>query len=279
MYAVKFPTKHFNLSVHPVMAVIIISWSIGMLLTGLKFAMSLKIYTAFIFVLAFCIPSIIIIVCYCIIFHAAVKMMKASNQTGKLTREIHVAKTVSVIISLFIFCWLPFFVVNMIYIYCKENCDDKPIWPAYLTKLIHYSNSMMNFFVYAVRSPDFRRSFKAILFKCNTSGLRERIRTFSESIASIAARSRTSSERQSFLNDNQHNHQADDIHNGNHITLEQKPRMQKLRFNTRNSHISFSSFSSEHSVFENDVSPSSNDSPPYLEKIGEITEDCEKQEF
>lgn len=205
MFAVKFPAKHFNLKSPPVFFGIIGTWVGGLIFTGTKFAVKLdedyRIYTATIFTLAFLVPLIVIIMSYLMIFMAAVRMMKATNQPGTLQREIHIAKTISVIIALFLFCWMPFFIVNMVFAFCDDFCDDlrKYRWLIPVSKMMHYSNSMMNFFVYAVRSPDFRRTFKAILFKCDTSSLKERVRTISES---IATRGRAASDRISFLHDN-----------------------------------------------------------------------------
>ena len=38
---------------------------------------------------------------------------------------------------------------------------------------------MMNVFVYAVRSPDFREMFKSLLFRCDTRGINGRLKSFS----------------------------------------------------------------------------------------------------
>lgn len=168
MYAVKFPTRHFNLSTFPVILVVIGTWSIGIILTGLHGAINdNREYTAIVFVVGYCLPLALIVTCYSAIFYAAIHMMKALNQVGRIHNEIKIAKTICIIICLFIFCWTPFFIVNMVYVYCTKDCLGKPLWPAYLTKMIHYSNSMMNFFVYAAKNPDFRAAFKAIFSKCN----------------------------------------------------------------------------------------------------------------
>ena len=169
MYAVKFPTQHFNLSSFPVILVVIGTWSVGIILTSLHGAINdYREYTAIVFVLGYCLPLAIIVTCYCVIFYAAVHMMKVLNKVGRIHNEIKIAKTICIIICLFVFCWTPFFVVNMVYVYCAKDCQGKPLWPAYLTKMIHYSNSMINFFVYAAKNPDFRVAFKSIFSKCNT---------------------------------------------------------------------------------------------------------------
>nr|XP_047127598.1 uncharacterized protein LOC101239810 [Hydra vulgaris] len=186
MFAVKFPTRHYNLSSAPVFVVIAFTWFIGIAFSGARFFIplnSLRWYTAFIFVFAFALPLFIIVVSYCVIFYCAILMMREnSNQDGKTKQELRVAKTISVIIGLFLFCWSPFFILNMVYAFCKDiHCNKLPLWLTNVTKLLHYSNSMMNFFVYGYRSPDFRHSFRAFT-KCNLSLIEGRVRSLSESI-------------------------------------------------------------------------------------------------
>lgn len=181
MYAVKRPTSHFNLSRKPIYASISLTWAIGICLTLVNIFLfdRNKIITTFvIFTLAFLVPLIIIIVSYILIFAAAYKMIEADNhKNNRLSRDIQIAKTISVIIGLFFFCWAPFFSINLAYVLC-ETCTDWGI-PVSVTKLLHYSNSMMNVFVYAARSPDYRDTFKALLCKCDTTEVRSRLRTMS----------------------------------------------------------------------------------------------------
>ncbi|XP_057307485.1 octopamine receptor Oamb-like [Hydractinia symbiolongicarpus] len=271
MFAVKFPTTHYNLDRLPVIIAMCVTWVLGIVFTAIKVALPLPIYTTCIFVMAFIVPLLIIIFSYCVIFYAAMNMIRASNQPGRIVRELHVAKTISFIIGLFIFCWMPFFIVNMVVVHCGSSCRDFPMWLIYLSKMMHYSNSMMNFFVYAVRSPDFRRSFKAILFKCDTSTLRERIRTFSES---VVTRSRSASERYSFVHDNHENGQANGYSSGNghvrsngHLSTTEV-RFSKLRTSSfKTSRLSNTSNCTDASVVE---SSSSNGSrTPYVDTISE----------
>ena len=79
---------------------------------------------------------------------------------------------------------MPFFVINMVWVFCSDFCDQKRNnrWVIHFSEMVHYANSAINFFVCAVRLPDFRRAFKAILIKCMRCAFRERVRTFSESI-------------------------------------------------------------------------------------------------
>ena len=158
----------------------------GFLLAAVRFSFhedntsAIKVYTVVILVFAFIIPLAIIIFSYVVIFYVASNLLQAANQES-LSRELRVAKTISVIIGLFIFCWMPFFVINMLFIFGGDDngLSQHADWAVGLTKALHYSNSMMNFFVYAVRSPDFRDTFKALVFKCNATNLREQWRNIS----------------------------------------------------------------------------------------------------
>lgn len=184
MYAVKYPANHHNLSNKPFFITIAMTWLIGVVMTGLKFAVDEKPYTMLILWMVFLLPLTIIVLCYFVIFYTARNMFVATNQEGNLSRDLQVAKTISIIIGLFVICWLPFFTINIVYYYgsigAKKFIILNGIDLMSLTKGLHYANSMMNFFVYAVKSPDFRDAFKELL--CNRFDgkvIRERLRTMS----------------------------------------------------------------------------------------------------
>ena len=126
--------------------------------------------------------------------------MRPSNQDRNLSRELQVAKTISIIIGLFVLFWMPFFVINMYFVFCDNwytegKCLENNTnyeWFVHFAKALHYSNSMMNFFVYAVRSPDFRETFKALVFnKCNTVKLRQRLETLTVNYKGFSLRNKS----------------------------------------------------------------------------------------
>ena len=165
--AVKYSTAHMNLSQRPVIGAIIATWFIGVILSASMYGVTANIklshyiYTASIFTVGYLIPLAVITASYCIIFYKAVHMMKASNENVNTMREIRVAKTISLVIGLFVISWSPFFLVNMVFVFC--GACARPKWLVYVSKAMHYGNSAMNFFVYSVRSPDFRNFFKKVL--------------------------------------------------------------------------------------------------------------------
>ena len=220
LYAVKYPTEHFNLTSKPVFIIMACTWVVGIVICTLKFALpTLKAFTIVVLIAAFIIPLVVIIVSYVIIFKTARKLMRPSNQDRNLSRELQVAKTISIIIGLFVLFWMPFFVINMYFVFCdnwytKEECQENNIkykWFVHLAKALHYSNSMMNFFVYAVRSPDFRETFKALVFnKCNTVKLRQRLETLTVNYKGFSLRKKSQRDSETkFINQYFNQHKTD----------------------------------------------------------------------
>ena len=83
-----------------------------------------------------------------------------SRKLAKFTKEKKAAKTLGTVMGIFIICWLPFFITNVISGICGQigvECILSPhiVWPV-LTWL-GWINSAMNPFIYAYCSKDFRR--------------------------------------------------------------------------------------------------------------------------
>ncbi|XP_066927373.1 histamine H2 receptor-like [Clytia hemisphaerica] len=186
MAAVRHPTHHYNMSSRPVFAAIFLTWFIGFILFGIKIWIGLtrmEEYTISIFIVSFALPLAIIVFSYIVLFKSAYSLQRADNQTRaqSIHRDMQIAKTISIIVGLFVLCWAPFFGMNLLFIVCMRCLSIQDfVLLVSIAKVMHYSNSMMNFFVYAVRSPEFKRTFKVLLsFECTTDNLRHKIRTVS----------------------------------------------------------------------------------------------------
>lgn len=89
------------------------------------------------------------------------------TQVKRFRMETKAAKTLAIIVGLFIFCWLPFFTMYIIRPFC-EDCIDPLLFSVLFW--LGYCNSAVNPMIYALFSKDFRFAFKRIICKCFCSG-------------------------------------------------------------------------------------------------------------
>jgi hypothetical protein len=85
------------------------------------------------------------------------------RQKISLTRERRLSRTLGIIISVFLLCWLPFFVVYLLSAfidvseYMQEPLPTLILWLGYI-------NSAVNPLIYTIFNVEFRTAFKRLLF-------------------------------------------------------------------------------------------------------------------
>lgn len=88
----------------------------------------------------------------------------------RLPKERKTAITLVMITGMFFAAWLPFFIVNMLSLYCLTTClpldERKLLIIVEFTKWLHYSNSAINAVIYAFRDPEMRKTFISLLWPC-----------------------------------------------------------------------------------------------------------------
>ncbi|KAM8961132.1 adenosine receptor A2a [Pelodytes ibericus] len=116
------------------------------------------------------VPLLLMLGIYLRIFMAArrqLKQMKLKVTCGErsrttLQREVHAAKSLAIIVGLFVFCWLPLHIINCFTLFC-ETCERPPPWLMYFAILLSHVNSVVNPLIYAYRIREFRHTFRKIL--------------------------------------------------------------------------------------------------------------------
>ncbi|KAL1492090.1 hypothetical protein ABEB36_012583 [Hypothenemus hampei] len=107
------------------------------------------------------------------ILSAVVKASPSTNSNQKklrfqLAKERKASTTLGIIMSAFIFCWLPFFVLALIRPFLAVTTTVLNTLSS-LFLWLGYTNSLFNPIIYATLNRDFRKPFKAILyFRCGS---------------------------------------------------------------------------------------------------------------
>ncbi|XP_052771864.1 dopamine receptor 1-like isoform X1 [Mya arenaria] len=124
--------------------------------------------------ISFYIPCIVMLALYCKLYMYAREQVRCINSTlvhnqigdsrnsGQASRlsDHKAAVTLGVIMGVFLFCWLPFFILNLYEAYAKNT----PIIVFQILTWLGYFNSCLNPIIYSIFNSEFRNAFKRILF-------------------------------------------------------------------------------------------------------------------
>ena len=140
-----------------------------------------KAYTILVFITGFTMPFCFIGFIYpSILVSVRTRNRRLSKKRLELRicyeRQKKTAKTILVITVLLFIAWLPFFLINVIAIFCLDCIATFSDFPKVIAfaKWMHYSNSAVNPFVYAYRNREMRKAFRKTYETCRQSAGRLR---------------------------------------------------------------------------------------------------------
>ncbi|KAK1170171.1 5-hydroxytryptamine receptor 1D-like [Acipenser oxyrinchus oxyrinchus] len=105
----------------------------------------------------------------CLNHHVQVTVSDALLERKRISaaRERKATKTLGIILGAYIVCWLPFFIITLVYPICT-TCWFHPTLVDFFTWL-GYINSLINPIIYTMSNEDFKHAFQKLMrFRCCT---------------------------------------------------------------------------------------------------------------
>ncbi|CAK6961801.1 somatostatin receptor type 2 [Scomber scombrus] len=133
-------------------------------------------YTSFIiytFFIGFFLPLAVICMCYLLII---VKVKSSGMRVGSTKRkrsERKVTRMVSIVVAVFVLCWLPFYIFNVTSVTSSINPTSAVKSTFDFVVVLGYANSCANPILYAFLSDNFKKSFQNVLCLKKVAGLDE----------------------------------------------------------------------------------------------------------
>uniref|UniRef100_A0A8D0DU29 Somatostatin receptor 5 n=1 Tax=Salvator merianae TaxID=96440 RepID=A0A8D0DU29_SALMN len=128
------------------------------------------IYTS---VLGFFGPLLVICLCYLLI---VIKVKSSGIRVGSTRRrrsERKVTRMVVVIVVVFVFCWLPFYIVNIVNLIFILPEEPTLVGIFCFVVILSYANSCANPILYGFLSENFKQSFQKVLCLCKGNGIED----------------------------------------------------------------------------------------------------------
>ncbi|XP_015514451.1 somatostatin receptor type 2 [Neodiprion pinetum] len=118
-------------------------------------------FTLYTFILGFAIPLILILIFYFLVIRKLRTVGPKNKSKEKKRSHRKVTKLVLTVITVYVLCWLPYWLTQVALIYTPpKQCQSRVIITTFLLAgFLSYSNSAMNPILYAFLSDNFKKSF------------------------------------------------------------------------------------------------------------------------
>ncbi|XP_069947155.1 somatostatin receptor type 2 [Cherax quadricarinatus] len=119
------------------------------------------VFTMYSFILAFGIPLILILIFYILVLHKLKSVGPKAKSKEKKKSHRKVTKMVLTVITVYVMCWLPYWVLQLVLIFSPPREGQSPFMVILflISSCLSYINSAINPILYAFLSDNFKKSF------------------------------------------------------------------------------------------------------------------------
>ncbi|XP_073255115.1 adenosine receptor A1-like [Porites lutea] len=174
LHAIARPLRHRQLTLRSYAISIATPWILSLIVTFVPvFPFITHIQASSVIIISLSTPLLITCISYCIIWRKQSSRIPNETQARK---NVHLNKTLLLITTIFVLSWLPFQVLAAVLNFCIScrRLNKTLIILLYVIKLLHYSNSFMNFLVYCFRMSDYRKALSRMFPQMQMQPLKSR---------------------------------------------------------------------------------------------------------
>ena len=174
--AIVWPLRHRSYTRKKYLAIIFLTWSAATLVSGLSVPgnrTSPQAYNMTVICLCFFVPLLLIFLAQGITLYTIKHNTAKFHRNSSLRRDARAAKTIAIMIGLFLIGWLPFFSLGLAQ-FVRDDLSALPAQAVFAVKLLQYGNSLFNPILYGQKFPEFRKAYIKILCSAKAYGEKSR---------------------------------------------------------------------------------------------------------
>ena len=178
LHAIARPLRHRQLTLRSYAIAIATPWIFSLIvsLSYLLSVFSVITYLQFFSGIIISLSTSLLVTCisYCIIWRK--QSSRIIPNEAQARNNVHLNRTLLLITTIFVLSWLPFQVLAAVLNFCIScrRLNKTLIILLYVIKLLHYSNSFMNFLVYCFRMSDYRKALSRMFPQMQMQPLKSR---------------------------------------------------------------------------------------------------------
>ena len=178
LHAIARPLRHRQLTLRSYAIAIATAWIFSLIvsLSYLFHVFSVITNLQFFSGIIISLSTSLLVTCisYCIIWRK--QSSRIIPNEAQARNNVHLNRTLLLITTIFVLSWLPFQVLAAVLNFCIScrRLNKTLIILLYVIKLLHYSNSFMNFLVYCFRMSDYRKALSRMFPQMQMQPLKSR---------------------------------------------------------------------------------------------------------